>query len=215
MRLRTSAKHQVREFVLIGRMALEEMHHLDEATGAPIDFANKGITRKTAARTLWDDLKRIGSFLFTKKPWQKSEAPKPVDEEKAIASLRPREAFEIGLQRIKEYQYQGTFPMMIIGAATNLSLLGYYQQHGHMNIIDGSTAPAILAFNLIAGYAATRLMERCSTIRLVRESYKTLGEDGLTREIDTMHKAIKAHDQNSISERIRQRISRLQGNKHD
>lgn len=215
MRLPSSSKHQLKEFVLIGRMALEEMHRLDEATGAPFDFTNKEVTRKTPARAIWDGLARIGSFMFTKKPWQKAERSTPVDEQTAIAKLRPREAFEIGLERIKEYQYQGTFPMIIIGVATNLSLLGYGLQNGHMDVVSGATLPVILMFNVMAGYAVTKLVERFETIKLVRAGYEKLGESGLDTEITNLGKALKAHEALGWQAKVMARMDKLNKRNHE
>lgn len=196
MALALSGRQQLRDFVLIGTMALEEMHRLDEATGAPPDF------RRAEEKNAPSLLARVASFLFTRKPFEKAPAAKPVDEQKAIASLRPAQAFELGLQRIKEYQYQGTFPLLILGAATNLSLLGYYQQHGHLDLVDGATAPAIIAFNLLAGVGATLLLQRCKTIKLVRAGYERLGETGLAKELRRLKDSIDAHDRHRLPQRL-------------
>jgi len=196
MILAFSARQQAKDFVLIGNMALQEMHRLDEATGAPLDF------RREEEKNAPSFLSRLASFLFTSKPFEKAPEAKPVDEQKAIARLRPQQAFELGLQRVKEYQYQGTFPMLILGVATNLALFGYYSQHGHLNLVDGATAPAIVAFNLLAGVAGSMLVQRCKTIKLVRAGYKHLGEAGLTRELSRIKSKLDEHDSYRLTHRI-------------
>lgn len=188
---RVRLRRQIKDVAVFGNRLLASLHLLGNGEcDLPLDARKLEASRTGQPLPKNDLLRRWAIFLFTRHPMP---GVKPENLKRELTLLSPGRALTLAQNHLREYQVQGIMMAALPAVGCDLALFGYFQQFGHLNVVDPTTAPIITAFNTLALAAAVRARANLATIEQVGAACSRMGQATFASEIRTLQQGLAEH----------------------